>query len=93
MEARQTNSAAAFIALYGSCASLSASNFVYMSEVTTVATMATVQQFFNPANDTLSADGTGQQRIIVGNLPNTVALLASASTGLGVSSTVDSGLD
>jgi hypothetical protein len=75
------NTAAAFIAVYGSCASLGASNIVYMSEATTVATMAAVQQFFNPANDTLSADGTLQQRAIVGNFPNTIALLADLSTG------------
>ncbi len=87
----QNNSAAAFIAIYGSCASLSASNFVYMSEVTTVATMAAIQQFFNPTNDTVSADGTGQQRQIVGNLPNTIALLASSTTGLAVPSTTTAG--
>jgi hypothetical protein len=88
----QTNGAAAFIALYGDCSAISASNFVYMSEVTTVATMAVVQQFFNPGQDangnfdTLVADGTGQQRLIVLNLPNTVALLASAATGQAVTS-------
>jgi hypothetical protein len=88
----QSNGAAAFIALYGDCTGLSASNFVYMSEVTTVATMAAVQQFFNPAADTngnfdtLVADGTGQQRLIILNLPNTVALLASAATGQAVTS-------
>ncbi len=88
----QTNGAAAFIALYGDCSSLTASNFVYMSEVTTVATMAVVQQFFNPAPDannnidTLRADSTGQQRLIMLNLPSTVALLANAATGLAVPS-------
>jgi hypothetical protein len=88
----QNNSAAAFIAIYGSCASLSSSNFVYMSEVTTVATMAAIQQFFNPTNDTVSADGTGQQRQIVGNFPNTIALLASSTTGLAVPSTTTTGV-
>ena len=46
--ATQNNTAASFIALYGDCTSISSSNFVYMTEVTTVATMAVVQQFFNP---------------------------------------------
>jgi hypothetical protein len=82
----QNNAAAAFIALYGDCSSTGASNFVYMSEVTTVATMAAVQQFFNPADDTIKADSTGQQRIIILNLPNTVALLSDAATGLAVTS-------
>jgi hypothetical protein len=80
--ASQNNAAASFIALYGDCNLINGSNFVYMTEVTTVATMATVSQFFNPADDTLKADSTGQQRIIMLNLPNTVALLADTSTGL-----------
>jgi hypothetical protein len=83
----QTNSAAAFVALYGTCTTLTASNFVYMSEVTTTATMAAMQQFFNPVAETFSADGTGQQAVIVGNISNTVALLANLATGLAVSST------
>ncbi len=85
--ATQNNSAAAFIAVYGSCTDLTSSNFVFMNEVTTVATMAAVQQFFNPVGDTLNADGTGQQRIIVGNLTSTIALLANAATGAAVAST------
>jgi hypothetical protein len=80
--AGQTNTAAAFIALYGDCPNINGASFVYMSEVTTVATMAAVQQFFNPADHTLRADSTGQQRLVMLNLPNTVAILADASTGL-----------
>jgi hypothetical protein len=85
--AGQTNTAAAFIALYGSCNNLTEDSFVFMSEVTTVATMVAVQQFFDPATDTISADGTRQQRLIMLNLPNTVKLLANSATGLAVSST------
>ena len=80
--ATQNNAAASFIALYGDCSVINGSNFVFMSEVTTVATMATVSQFFNPADDTLKADSTGQQRLIMLNLPNTVAILADVATGL-----------
>ncbi len=84
----QSNTAAAFIAIYGSdCKELTASNFVYMSEVTTVATMAAAAQFFDPRTDTLVADGTGQQKGIVDEIPNTVALLANSTTGLAVPST------
>jgi len=82
----QNNSAAAFIAIYGQCSQLSASNFVYMSEATTVATMAAVQQFFNPADDSIKADATGQQKLIMVNIPNTIALLADTSTGLTIPS-------
>jgi hypothetical protein len=76
------------MALYGDCPTITGSNFVYMSEVTTVATMAAVQQFFNPADHTLKTDGTGQQRLVALNLPNTVAILADAATGLANSSTL-----
>jgi hypothetical protein len=85
--AGQSNTAAAFIGIYGVCSSLSASSFISLSEVTTVATMAAVSQFFNPADDTISADGTGQQKIIVDEIPNTIALLANMSTGLANTST------
>ena len=78
----QTNTAAAFIALYGDCSAINASNFVYMSEVTSVATMAAVQQFFSPFDNSIKADGTGQQRLIMFNIPNTASLLASPATGL-----------
>ena len=84
----QTNAAAAFIAVYpGTCTSLSASNFVFMSEVTTVATMAAVSQFFNPVNDNITADGTGQQKPVIANISNTIALLANPATGLAIPST------
>jgi hypothetical protein len=84
----QSNSAAVFIGLYGSCADLTAANFIFLSEATTVATMAAVQQFFDPANETISADGTEQQRLIMLNLPNTVNLLTNPMTGTAVSSTL-----
>ena len=85
--AGQTNTAAGFIALYGSCVDLNANNFVFMSEVTTVATMAAVQQFFDPRNETISASGTDQQRAIMLNLLNTVKRMVDPATGLAVSST------
>jgi hypothetical protein len=86
----QVNAAAAFIAVYGTCNELSAANHVNMTEITTVATMAAVQQFFNPfgvINDQILADGTGQQYAIVKQLPATIALLADSSAGTAVTST------
>ena len=83
------NSAAAFIAVYGTCAQLAKTpGFVDMTEVTTVATMAVVQQFFDPVTDGISADGTGQQYNVILNIPNTIALLVNAANGTAVSSTV-----
>lgn len=82
------NSAAAFIAVYGRCADLASHNFVDMTEVTTVATMAAVQQFFDPSNDSITADGTGQQYGVMLGLTNTIALMADVVHGTAVTSTV-----
>jgi hypothetical protein len=89
-DATQNNAAAAFISVYGTCNELSAANHVNLTEVTTVATMAAVQQFFNPfgtIDDAIVADGTGQQYNIVKQLPATIALLADPSAGTAVTST------
>ena len=89
----QTNTAAAFISVYGTCYELSAANHVDMTEVTTVATMAAVQQFFNPTPPSpgipysIVGDGTGQEYAIVEQLPATIALLADPSAGTAVTST------
>jgi hypothetical protein len=86
-DATKNNTAAAFIAIFGNCNSLTSANQVYMSEPTTVATMAAVSQFFNPATDSISADGTGSQKLIINQLPATIALLASSATGNAVTTT------
>jgi hypothetical protein len=85
--ATQSNSAAAFIAIYDVCSRLSGANFVYMTEVTTAATMAAIGQFFNPSAETITADGTGQQYIVMLGISKTVALLADTTTGLSKAST------
>jgi hypothetical protein len=86
-DSSQNNTAAAFVAIYGDCNEIGASNFVFMSEVTTVATMAAAVQFFDPVLETFTADGTGQQKRVIDNIPNTIALLANPQTGLFVPST------
>ncbi|GGA57694.1 hypothetical protein GCM10011507_06310 [Edaphobacter acidisoli] len=82
------NSAAAFIAVYGLCDTLTNGSFVDMTELSTVATVAAVQQFFDPSNDSISFDGIGQEYHAVANIPNTIALMVNFSTGTGVNSTV-----
>lgn len=82
------NSAAAFIAIYGTCSELATHNFVNMTEVTTVATLAAVQQFFDPSNDSITADGTGQQYGIMIGLTKTIGLMVDAANGTAVTSTV-----
>ncbi|NYF89821.1 hypothetical protein RBB79_09680 [Tunturiibacter empetritectus] len=87
----QNNTAAAFISVYGTCVELTAANHVDMTEVTTVATMAAVQQFFNPTGGAIPyaivSDGTGQQSTIIKQIPATIALLADSSAGTAVTST------
>ena len=43
------NAASVFLAPLGDCDAISSSSFIDMTEVTTVATMAALQQYFNPA--------------------------------------------
>jgi hypothetical protein len=85
--ASQNNAAAAFMGVFGKCSTITGANQLNMTEVTSVATMAAVQQFYNPANDSMTADGTGQQKPIILNLPNTIALMANVATGVSVPST------
>jgi hypothetical protein len=75
------NTAAVFLGVYDVCNNLGTPHFLHLSEATTAATMVAVQQFFNPAFDTLSADGTGAQKLIVQNVKNTIALLANIADG------------
>jgi hypothetical protein len=82
----QSNPSAAFIGVYGYCDTLSASNFIELNEVTTVATMVAAQQYFNPVNDSFSADGIGQEKTVIANVGSTISLLADAS-GAAVTST------
>jgi len=83
----QNNTAAKFISVYGTCASLNGSTFVNMTEVTTVATMAAYQGFFDPNTGSISADGTAQQYNIITTIPNTIALLANLADGTAATST------
>jgi len=75
------NSAAVFIAPYGSCSQLTAANFVNMSEVTTVATMTALQQYFNPVTGSIGADGIGAAKTALGNSFITVRNLVNFASG------------
>jgi hypothetical protein len=83
----QSNAAAEFISVFGTCNSLTGSTVIDMTEVTTVATMAAYQGFFDPTTESIAADGTTQQYNIITAIPNTIALLANLSTGASVTST------
>ncbi len=76
-----SNSAAASIGIYGYCSQIGSSSFLDLNEVTTVATMAAVQQYFNPTTESLGADGIGQAKVALGNTLGTIANLANTATG------------
>jgi hypothetical protein len=80
------NTAAAFIGVFGDCKELN-HNFISLSEVTTVATMAAMQQFFDPATGFISTDSTGNQKTIIDNTVNTINHLVNLATGTAVTST------
>src|SRR6202789_966396 len=87
----ESNTAAAFIGIYGVCSTLTSSNFITLNEVTTVATLLAAQQYYDPAVEGLSADGTGQAKTAIDNTPATIANLANVQTGTANASTSISG--
>lgn len=86
------NAAAAFMGVFGPCSQIATAGFLNLTEATTVATMAAYQQFFDPSNDGLSADGIGQAKIAIVNAANTVARLVDTAHGTALaSSTISAG--
>jgi len=80
------NSASAFIAMYGPCSEISSANVVTMNEVTTVATMVALQQYFNPATESIGADGIGLHYLAFTQTLSTISNLADMSTGSAITS-------
>jgi hypothetical protein len=80
------NTAAVFVAPLGLCSQISAATFVNMSEVTTVATIAALQQYFFATNDTFAADGIGAAKTAITNSATLVSNMVDLSTGTAQSS-------
>ncbi len=78
------NSAAQFLAAVGPCSLINSSTFVDMSEVTTVATMAALQQYFNPATERFGVDGILLSYTAMRNAMAAIPNLVSTTTGLAV---------
>jgi streptogramin lyase len=81
------NTASVFVAAYGLCSQLSSANFVDMSEVTTVATMAALQRYFNPVTESFGADGILVEKVAITNTLPTISNMVDLSTGLALDST------
>ncbi len=83
------NTASVFLAPYGDCFALNGSSHVNMTEVTTVATMAALQQYFNPAStstataiaESFATDGTGQSKTAMTNAFNLIPNMVNLASG------------
>jgi hypothetical protein len=86
------NTAAAFIGVYGPCSTIGNSNFIHLSEVTSVATMAAITQYFNPTTESVGADGIGATKQALINTIGTISNMVDLSTGTALTSnTLSSG--
>lgn len=81
------NIAAAFIAPMGRCNTINGSTFISMSEVVTVATLASIQQFYSPVNANIGSDGTLMGTTSVKNAFANVFNIVDLSTGLARTAT------
>jgi hypothetical protein len=80
------NAASSFIGVYGLCNDLSSSGFVDLSEVTTVATMAALQQYFNPVTESIGADGIAASKQGLVNSAATISNMVNLANGTALSS-------
>ncbi len=85
------NTASAFIGVYGLCSDIATSGFIDLSEVTTVATMAALQQYFNPVMESIGADGIAASKQALINSVATISNLINRSTGTALGSSQLSG--
>jgi hypothetical protein len=81
------NDAAVFLGVFGLCSQISASSFLDLNEVTTVASIAALQQYFNPVTESIGTDGIGAAKMALVNTLGTIANLANVATGTAVAST------
>jgi hypothetical protein len=81
------NDAAAFLGVFGLCSQISSSSFLDLNEVTTVATMAALQQYFNPVTESIGTDGIGVAKLSLVNTLATISNLANVAAGTAVAST------
>ena len=80
------NDAAAFLGVFGLCTNIS-SNLIDLNEVTTVASMAALQQYFNPVTEAIGTDGIGAAKTAITNTLTTISNLANVATGTAVATT------
>ncbi len=86
-----SNSAAIFVAGLAPCSQINSSTFVDMSEVTTVATMAALQQYFNPVTESFGMDGILVAYTAMANAFTTIRNLVDYSSGTAVTTLTKTG--
>jgi hypothetical protein len=82
-----SNDAAVFLGVFGLCTQIGSSNMLDLNEVTTVASMAALQQYFNPVTETIGTDSIGNAKTALVNTLTTISNLANTATGTAVAST------
>jgi hypothetical protein len=81
-----TNNAAVFVAPLGPCRNISNSTFINLDEVSTVATIAALQQYFDPVNETFGAGGSGLAYTYFLNAFNLIPNMVNLSSGRAITS-------
>ncbi|MFC6644196.1 hypothetical protein ACFQBQ_01025 [Granulicella cerasi] len=81
-----TNSAAAFAIALGRCSQITSATFVDLNEVTTVATMAALQQYFNPNTESFGAPASTQAQTGFQNGVATISNMVDKAAGAAYSS-------
>ncbi len=85
------NTASVFLAPLGRCREINTSTFLNITEVTTAATLAALQQYTDPAAEVIGADSTGIAYQAITNSFNLISSLVNLSTGTAVNSTTFAG--
>ena len=85
------NTASVFLGVYGQCSKLASAPFIDLSEVTTVATIAALQQYFNPLTESIGADGIAVSKQALINSVATISNMVNLQTGAALSSSQISG--
>ncbi|SNS92727.1 hypothetical protein SAMN05421770_103103 [Granulicella rosea] len=84
-----TNTAAVSLIGLGPCSSITSASFYDMNEVTTVASLAALQQYFNPGAESVGAPSSTQAQTGLANAFTTIPLLATLSTGVAQTTTTN----
>ena len=75
------NTAVRYAVAIGPCSGITAATYVNMNEVTNVATMAALAQFFNPVTESFGAPASTQAYAALVNAVATVNILANVAAG------------